>query len=171
MSKLLAVSLVGILFILIDLYVYQAVKIVTLEWSQNWRRGVSVVFWAFTFLSVMGLFAYHFGDVEKVGKEWKTVIMVALFVNYFSKVFGVLALIIDDVFRGMKWMLSQFSLTEGVVDEKSGDRISRSEFLAKTAIVAAAVPAVTMGYGIISGAHDYRVRRTIVKLTEPSRCI
>ncbi len=45
-----------------------------------------------------------------------------------------------------------------------GVAIPRSEFLAKTALLAASVPFGAMTYGIISGAHDYRVRRSTIKL-------
>lgn len=43
--------------------------------------------------------------------------------------------------------------------------ISRSVFLTKTAMLATAAPMLTMSYGIISGAHDYRVRNVKVKLS------
>ncbi|MBO9637911.1 MAG: metallophosphoesterase, partial [Siphonobacter aquaeclarae] len=45
-----------------------------------------------------------------------------------------------------------------------GDAITRSEFLAKAALVTAAIPAVGFTWGIISGAHDYRVRKVTLKL-------
>ena len=43
-------------------------------------------------------------------------------------------------------------------------RLRVLNFLSKTALVAAAIPFGTMAYGVISGAHDYRVRRQTVKL-------
>lgn len=46
----------------------------------------------------------------------------------------------------------------------AGQAIPRSEFLAKTALIAASVPFGTMAYGILSGAHDYRIRKVTVKL-------
>ncbi len=42
--------------------------------------------------------------------------------------------------------------------------ISRSEFLMKTAVVAGAVPFTALSFGIIHGAHDYRVIRETVTL-------
>ena len=49
-------------------------------------------------------------------------------------------------------------------DKLPGEAITRSEFLTKAALVATAVPFGAMAYGVISGAHDYRVRRLTVKL-------
>ena len=45
-----------------------------------------------------------------------------------------------------------------------GQTIPRSEFLAKVAMASAAIPFGAFTYGIISGAHDYRVKRLTVNL-------
>ena len=168
MNKIVMVFIFALFFLAIDLYVFQAIKTVISDWKQEVKNGISIVFWGFTLLSIVSLLIYHFGDPEKVGRVWRNFIMVMLFVNYFSKLFAVLVLFIDDLVRGGKWILSQFSNNSvnpepGTVT-KNENGISRSEFLTKSAIIAATVPAVTMGYGILSGAHDYRVRKTIVKL-------
>ena len=40
--------------------------------------------------------------------------------------------------------------------------LSRTKFLTTTAVVAGALPAMTLGFGIVSGAYDYRLRcRTV----------
>ena len=46
----------------------------------------------------------------------------------------------------------------------AGTSLSRSVLLTQIGIAAAAIPVITMGYGIISGAHNYTVRRVKVKL-------
>ena len=46
----------------------------------------------------------------------------------------------------------------------AGPVIPRSEFLSKIALATTAVPFSAFAYGIISGAHDYRVKRVTVKL-------
>jgi predicted MPP superfamily phosphohydrolase len=70
---------------------------------------------------------------------------------------------VDDVGRAVRWVWAQFapSSTDNV---SQGGGISRSDFLVKSSIVVSAVPALTMGYGIISGAHDYRIRSKTVYL-------
>ncbi|MEQ9306161.1 MAG: metallophosphoesterase, partial [Marinoscillum sp.] len=39
---------------------------------------------------------------------------------------------------------------------------SRSDFMQKSAIIAGALPVAAMSFGVISGAHDYRVKKRIV---------
>ncbi len=167
MNKLVIVSLTAIIFILIDLYVFQAVKTVISNWRHEVKLAVRILFWGLTLISIAGLFIYHFGDPQKVGRLWRNFIMVMLFVNYFSKLFAVIVLFIDDIIRAIKWIVNHFNTgtkAEQVATETTGSGISRSEFLTRTAVVAAAVPAMTMGYGIVSGAHDYRIRKSVVKL-------
>ena len=50
------------------------------------------------------------------------------------------------------------------VDIRNENVISRSEFLMKTALVAAAIPAGALTWGILSGAHDFQVRRITLNL-------
>ena len=57
---------------------------------------------------------------------------------------------------------SFYKITDLLNNSKSGiegEKISRSEFFAKSALVAGALPLAAMSFGIISGAHDYRIRR------------
>jgi predicted MPP superfamily phosphohydrolase len=74
----------------------------------------------------------------------------------------VLFLFIDDAQRGIQWAVRW--MNKGATGDLPGETISRSDFLVKTAMVAAAVPFTGMAYGIISGAHDSRIRRKTVFL-------
>lgn len=70
----------------------------------------------------------------------------------------------EDIVRFFRWVFYRIKLL--VSPEKPqgeatlpGRKISRADFLAKTTLVAGTLPLVTMSYGIISGAHDYHIRR------------
>lgn len=173
MSKLMFIIIVAICLLLIDIYVYQSVRVVGQNWASQTKRWVAIGYWSLSGLSLMGFFTYHFMPPEIIGRMWRSFIMVALFVNYFSKLFAVFVLFIDDIIRGFKWLIGKLFLSKvedavPAVQEIAVDTgkkgITRGQFLSRTAIVAAAVPAITMGYGIISGAYDYRIRRTVVRL-------
>jgi predicted MPP superfamily phosphohydrolase len=61
----------------------------------------------------------------------------------------------------VRWVVNYFQTSP---TPSEGKTIPRSEFLAKTAVIAASIPFAAMTYGIISGAHDYRIRRKIIYL-------
>lgn len=151
-----------ILFLLVDYYLFQAVVTVSKDWTPIWKNVFRYGFWVPTVLCVFALGWWVFGDPYKVGSGIRTWIMTAMFVTYFSKLFGVVVMFIDDIQRGARWVASLF--TGGESDALPGKSIPRSEFLAKTALIAASVPFGAMAYGILSGAHDYRVKRLTVKL-------
>ena len=151
-----------ILFLLVDYYLFQAVAAVSKDWTPVWKNTFRYGFWVPTALCILALAWWTFGDPYRFGNNVRSWVMTALVATYFSKMFGVVVLVLDDIQRGVKWLANFFYRGEG--DALPGKAIPRSEFLAKTALIAASVPFGTMAYGILSGAHDYRVRRVTVKL-------
>lgn len=63
---------------------------------------------------------------------------------------------LEDIRRGITWIVNLFPF----VEEKHST--SRSDFMQKSAIIAGALPVAAMSFGVISGAHDYRVKKRIV---------
>ncbi|SKC56856.1 metallophosphoesterase [Ohtaekwangia koreensis] len=152
----------GLLFLVIDYYVFQAIKIVSEDWSPVSKNIVRIGFWVPTLLSIGALLWWTLGDPYQVSAGTRNWILTGLVAVYFSKVFAVVVLFIDDLYRGMRWLVSFFY--KGPSGDLPGEAITRSEFLSKTALVAAAVPFGTMVYGVVSGAHDYRVRKKTIYL-------
>jgi predicted MPP superfamily phosphohydrolase len=84
-------------------------------------------------------------------------------ISIFSKIFIILFLLIEDLTRLIRWGFHQTKNAVQPTAEVKGN-ISRSEFLAKTALAVGAIPAATFTFGIISGAHDYRVENVKIKI-------
>lgn len=151
-----------IAFLLIDIYVFQAVLNVTKGLTPVWKSVARYGFWIPTMLCIIALFWWTFADPYKISAAMRNWIITGLFATYFSKLFAVFFLFIDDAQRLVRWMAKAFY--KGPANALPGEAISRSEFLSKTALAASAIPFGAMAYGIISGAHDYRVRKLTVTL-------
>ncbi len=166
MSYKIISSLITIaFFILVDLYVYQAFKEVVKNSSEKVKKTVFWLHWSLSGLAIGAIFLYRFGIPELVPGSWRSVILVGLFLDYISKTFGVLVLLIDDIIRGGKWISRRFRGNQKAITETpEGKGISRSEFLTKTAVIGTILPVATLSFGILSGAHDYRIRRRTVRL-------
>lgn len=149
------------IFLLIDTYVFQAVITVTQDWPPLWKQVVRVGFWLPTLISVGGLTWWTFSDPYKGTDYLRIYILAGSAILYFSKLFAVLFLMVDDLQRGVRWVVNYFTKSPGNLP---GEAITRSEFLSKAALVASAVPLGLSVYGVISGAHDYRVKRVTLKL-------
>jgi len=151
-----------IAFLLIDIYVFQAVLSVSKSWTPLWKTVVRYGFWIPTVLCIAALIWWTAADPYKVGSGMRNWILTALFATYFSKLFGVFFLLIDDAQRLVRWIAQAFSKKDA--SPSAGEVISRSQFLTHTALVATAIPFGTMIFGIASGAHDYRIKRVSLKL-------
>lgn len=152
-----------IFFLLVDYYLYQAILIVSKGWDPMPKNLIRYGFWIVTALSITALVWWNAGDPYTHKPGIRTWVMVGLVAIYLSKIFGVLIVFVDDVQRGVRWIAGLFN--RETASSSTGNAIPRSEFLAKTAVIATAVPFTAMVYGILSGAHDYRVRKKTVYLS------
>lgn len=150
---------------IIDYYLFQAVLHVSRNWSPTWKAVIRYGFWVPTVISAVAVLWYNLGDPYRFNRDiwmWVRTLMIGI---YFSKTIGILFVFMDDLQRGVRWGVSLFYRGSGNSSESlPGEAISRSEFLTRAALVATAVPFGAMTYGIISGAHDYRIRRVTVSL-------
>jgi uncharacterized protein len=162
-AKLLLIPLFVLIFILVDLYVFQAIKVVDRRYFKSARSTIFYIYWGITVITLIGFMVFHFAGQDAMPRMYRNFIMVIIFMNYFSKLFAMVFLLIDDLIRLGKWIYRKVAAPRKKVDPK-GESIPRSEFLTRTALVAAAVPVVGMTWGILSGAHDYRVRRKVIAL-------
>jgi predicted MPP superfamily phosphohydrolase len=160
--RIMALFLFIVFFLLIDAYFFQGVLAASKNWSPAWKTGVRIGFWVPTALCILALFWWTFGNPYLFHANTRSFIITGIVATYFSKVLGIFVLFGDDLQRGIRWVAGFFS--RGATESLGGTAIPRSEFLSKIALATTAVPFSAFAYGIISGAHDYRVRRVTVKL-------
>jgi uncharacterized protein len=152
-------ALLMVLSLLLDIYIYQGVKVLTAHLKPVTRESIHWAYWGVTSFFV-GIYLFGFG-VQSI--FFKRVLLPFFLVNVATKLFSALFLLLDDSLRALRWVYRQAGATSAS-SALASTGISRSDFLTTTAMIATAVPVLTMGYGIISGAHDYRVRKVKVKL-------
>ena len=159
----MSIIVILILCGLIDYYLFQAVLAVSKNWSPLWKAVIRYGFWIPTVISLGAFLWYNLSDPYKINRDVWIWLRTFIFGTYLSKIFGIIFVFIDDLQRGFRWVVSLFYRGPST-GSLPGDTISRSEFLTKAAMVATAVPLGAMTYGIITGAHDYRLRKVTVSL-------
>lgn len=158
-------ALVFAFLLVVDIYLFQAVLTVTRNSSHSliWRT----VYWLPTAFTFLVLLWWTFADPYTINASVRNWLISGVFGIYLSKMVGLLFLFVEDVTRLFRWVARQFEgKAEGGLP---GEPISRSEFLSKTALAATALPFGAMAWGILSGAHDYRIRKVVVKLAKLPR--
>lgn len=157
----MALFIVFALLLLVDVYFFQAVLAVSKNWAPAWKQGARVGFWVPTVISFIALLWWQLGDPYTIKASVRTWIITGVFVTYFSKLIGIVFLLIDDIQRLIRWGAGLF---QKKAETLPGVPITRSQFLTQAAVIASTVPFGAMVFGIVSGAHDYRIRKVSVKL-------
>jgi len=150
----------SIILVLLDFYIYKALRITNIKWAKT--RIFTVLWWGYSALLFLGIIGTVYLDLRLT---IRSIVLVAFFLTFVTKFVFALIFVIDDIRRGGIWLKRKIlpqpipSKTNTTLPENGGKGISRSDFLAKSGIVLAAVPFTTLSWGIISGAYDYRIRR------------
>ena len=154
--------LLALTFIGIDYYIYRSLLLIFHRAKPQLKKILSFVYWTIMILLVIGLISFRYVDPTKLPKGVHVMILGSVMINFCSKLFALVFILLDGIYWGVKKAWSKWLRKPRT--ESSGPKITRSQFLARSAVIASAVPVATMGFGIISGAHDYRVRRRTIYL-------
>ncbi|MFW0715657.1 metallophosphoesterase [Pedobacter sp. N23S346] len=144
------------IFILVfDVYCFKAIISVFKKWKPSTKKIFTVAYWSYSILLIIGVFA---GIYLNLFLTLRAIILVAFFLTVACKMAMLPFLVLDDLRRlFIKIFRKKTVIKDQPISET--DPISRSEFLVKAGLVAAAVPLTSLSWGIISGAYDYQVRR------------
>ena len=158
-NRLMAAFIFLLLFLAIDLYFYQAVVLITSETLRG--KWIRFVYWIPTALSIAAMLWWIFDDPFRYSANLRNWVITGLMATYLSKFLGVLILLVGDLLRVVRWLVSHLGSNENPVGQ-SGQLMTRSQFFSMAAVAGATIPMGGFIFGIISGAHDYRIRRVRV---------
>ncbi|WP_029274173.1 metallophosphoesterase [Pedobacter borealis] len=159
MGRLPFIIAACIFIIAFDIYCYKAIIAVFKKWKPTTKKVFAIAYWSYSLLLIFGVFC---GIYLNLFLTLRAIILVAFFLTVACKLAMLPFLILDDlrrlfikIFRRNK--KNEVTTAQNIVT--AAEPISRSEFLVKAGLVAAAVPLTSLSWGIISGAYDYQVRR------------
>jgi len=119
-----------IILIAIDLYAFQAIRSISSGYGTTSKKILYILYWSVTLLLFLSIATYLLGWYEQLSKTLQTFIRAGLFIIYFSKIFLVFFVIIDDIIRLFTWSYQKISLLfdHGDTITSSGNKITRSDF-------------------------------------------
>lgn len=153
--------------LVIDFYVFQAVRFTVRNSSETVTRWVYGIYWSITAFSVIILIAALLSDWQTWNKAFRTYAFAFIFVSTFSKLFVIVFLLVDDLLRFIQWVFAKASgwfPSNEQMEIGKANGITRHDFLVRTGLVVAAIPFVSLVWGMIKGAYDYHVKKSIVLL-------
>ncbi len=142
--------------LLLDLYVFQAVK--TSFASSRFRTAVHVSFWIVAILSVFGFILFVLTDPELLGRKLRSYLFACIIGLFLAKLVTVIFLVTDDLRRGIQWAAGKllFRNTEG--ETQVGEGISRSAFLSWLGLAAGGTLFGSLIYGF-SNKYNYTLKK------------
>ena len=177
--RLVGIIILSLLLLVIDFYVFQAIKVVFDDRNATSTKIIYWTYWILNAITLAGIFAYNLLPRNGLTLTITRFMLVWAFLFYLSKIFTVFFVIIDDLVRFGEWAyykIMGFPVKENIANtaihpnpqliynETDSEQITRSEFLNKAGLIAGAAPLFLSSYGILSGAHDYQVHRKTLYL-------
>lgn len=153
MGRTFFLVFVMVLYVGLDVYLYQALKLLLSETSVSTRKITFIIYFSVSVLLLAGVLLYRQLD-PLTYKSLRLFLLTGFFMFFIGKAFAGIFLLIDDLRRLFTYVIALFpQATEAQAKDNS-----RSEFMGKAALAAGALPVAALGFGVISGAYDYRVR-------------
>jgi uncharacterized protein len=147
-----------IIMLLLDTYVFQAIKTVSHSASPKTKTIIYSVYWIIAVVAIIGFLIFVFTDPDFLPKKVRTYLFATVIGLFLAKFFAIVFFLIDDIRRLIQWVAGKllFRNTEGA--ELSDDGISRSVFLSWLGLAAGGTLFGSLIYGF-SNKYNYQVTR------------
>jgi uncharacterized protein len=154
-----------VILLVLDIYVYQALKVVAQTNGQRSRFIIFAAYWFISGLAVLFLMTMPYLKPESWPKGLRTYVFAIVVGLFFAKLLAVTFLILDDVRRGMMWTVGKLYSNPSVKVSQSSDGITRSAFLSWMGLAVGGSLFGTLLYGF-TNKYNYTVRK--LKLAYPN---
>jgi predicted MPP superfamily phosphohydrolase len=148
--------------LLLDLYVFQAVKLVSYGVSPKYKLMIYGAYWTVSIVAIVLMALLPFISYETWPRAVRTYIFATIVGLFFAKIIAVVFFLLDDIRRVIQWASTKlfFQHTEG--EAIGNERISRSLFLSWMGLASGGGLFSTLVYGF-SNKYKYDVRNVQLK--------
>lgn len=147
-----------IVMVLLDFYVFQAVKVVSSGASPKTKMIIYAAFWTLSVITVIFLLLMSLTNYDKWPRVVRTYLFATILGLFFAKVIAVVFFLLDDIRRLIQWASGKIFFRNTEAEGFSGEGISRSLFLSWLGIGTGTALFGTLIYGF-SNKYNYQVKR------------
>jgi predicted MPP superfamily phosphohydrolase len=148
-----------LLMVLLDIYVFQAIKVISHPVSSKFKLIIYSAYWLISIGAIVVLLILPYLHLDNQVRFLRTTIFAIVLGLFFAKLIASVFFLVDDVRRLVQWAAGElfFQNTEGQ-QLQEGQKISRSVFLSWAGIIAGGGLFATLlnGFG---NKYQYQVRR------------
>jgi predicted MPP superfamily phosphohydrolase len=154
--------IIAVVMLLLDFYVYQALKTVTQNASDKTRLMIHIGYWVVSGVTLLLLMSFPYIQALQTSKIFRNYIFAIFLGLFFAKLVGAIFFLTDDLRRASVFLLSKALPTTGAQFMGEGNAIPRSMFMSWLGLGIGSTLFGTLLYGF-SNKYNYQVKR--IKLT------
>jgi predicted MPP superfamily phosphohydrolase len=150
---------IALIMLLLDFYVFQAVRTVTQTLSDKTRMIIHIGYWVLSVFTLVALLSFPYIQLLQNSKFYRNYIFAILVGLFFAKLIAALFFLTDDLRRIALWLMSKiFPGTGAQYMSNNGGGIPRSTFLSWLGLGVGGSLFGTLLYGF-SNKYNYQVKR------------
>ncbi|MFL5753882.1 MAG: metallophosphoesterase [Bacteroidia bacterium] len=150
-----------LVIVLVELYFYQAVHTIIKDYSNGKKTLVNYLYLATSALTIGVALVSVFYPPTEWNRFFRNYVAGVAFILLFVKVLGATFVLVDDLVRIFRVAWMYVFPPENPVQIRNG--ISRLKFLSYISVSLAAIPFVSLVYGMFRGAFRYKVHEVVLK--------
>ncbi|NCI46994.1 metallophosphoesterase [Sediminibacterium soli] len=150
--------IIALIMFLLDIYVYQAVRTVTHQYSERTRLLVQIAYWAISALTLAALLSFPYIMSLQSSRFFRNYVFAILVGLFLAKLVGSVFLLTDDLRRGGIWVVSKLFRSTAAPRMADHAGIPRSLFLSWLGIGMGSALFGTLLYGF-SNKYNYQVKK------------
>lgn len=150
--------LIALVMVLLDLYVFQVVKMLTQGNSHRTRSIIFTVYWTVSIAVVVLFLLLPFIQPDRWPKNLRNYIFATVVGLFFAKLLAAVFFLIDDIRRAMQWAAGKIFFRNKEGASEVSDGISRSLFLSWLGIGVGGSLFSSLIYGF-SNKYNYHIHR------------
>ena len=149
--------LVGFM-ILLDIYCFQALKIVSQSASSRMKTIIYASYWIISALAIISLLVLPYLHFENQARLARSTIFAIIAGLFFAKLIAAFFFFIDDIRRLVQWIAGKFSSSSKPLGADKAENISRSAFLSWVGMIAGGGLFGSLVYGF-GNKYRYQLKR------------
>lgn len=147
------------LMIVLDIYFFQIVRLLTHNAAPRTRTMVHTGYWIVSVLVILLLLLLPYLNLDNVRKGLRSTLFAVLVGFFIFKLFACIFFLIDDIRRGIQWLWGKlFFANADVGDQQASPSISRSLFLSWLGIAVGGGLFASLIYGF-TNKYNYKIKR------------
>ncbi|MBC8034521.1 MAG: metallophosphoesterase [Chitinophagaceae bacterium] len=150
--------LLVLILLILDTYIFQAVKMVSQQSSPKAKIIIYSLYWVLSIVTILMLILLPYIGYENWNKSFRNYVFAIIIGLFFAKMVTSFFLLIDDVRRAMTWIVTCLTGNPGIESPHTDSGISRSAFLSWLGIAAGGGIFGILLYGF-SNKYRYQVKR------------